>query len=609
MKAIPAELEFGDGCNLIWGASNTGKSFTLKALDFMLGGSKTLPNINERQSYDTIWFGFTIEGIGDFTISRSTAGGAYSLYDRFVKAIPSDQAPRVLEPTHDRKETNNLSRFLLDSLGFEDKFVAKNSYGEKESLSFRHLAHLLLVNETSIQAELSPIESGQHTNRTVERSVFRLLLSGSDDSAIIPVESRDKTKISKATKLELLDEMIADVTARLAEYSDIIDLAGQDARLTRTLESIQNEFDRAQASIRALLDEKQRLATEIPKVGERLDEIEMHLERFAQLARVYKSDMERLEALEEASFLVSLGSGRKCPLCGAAPEAQLHLEGITDADQIRTASIAEVNKIKLFQNDLERTVTDLRSEKKLLQEEFPKLQAQLAKVEAAIAESLPVVDEQRRTLSGVLAARDKVRAGLALHEQKNEFLSKRAAIEKIKTVAEKDKPRLDLSGEFIHEFCKVVNRILREWNFPGEQHVSFDKKAYDLVIDGKLRRDNGKGVRAITHAAFKVALLLYCRERGLPHPGFIVLDTPLLTYRDPIKNPKHGALSDDEKKLAQTTLKQKFFEHLYSIQDLGQFIIFENIDPPANIADLVRVENFHGQADRFDGRIGFFPPS
>jgi DNA repair ATPase RecN len=34
-----AVLTFGDKLTLIWGASNTGKSFTLKALDFMFGGS------------------------------------------------------------------------------------------------------------------------------------------------------------------------------------------------------------------------------------------------------------------------------------------------------------------------------------------------------------------------------------------------------------------------------------------------------------------------------------------------------------------------------------------------------------------------------------------
>jgi hypothetical protein len=39
-------------------------------------------------------------------------------------------------------------------------------------------------------------------------------------------------------------------------------------------------------------------------------------------------------------------------------------------------------------------------------------------------------------------------------------------------------------------------------------------------------------VKAILHAAVNVALLIYCRERNLPHPGIVVLDTPLLTYRE-----------------------------------------------------------------------------
>ena len=133
------------------------------------------------------------------------------------------------------------------------------------------------------------------------------------------------------------------------------------------------------------------------------------------------------------------------------------------------------------------------------------------------------------------------------------------------------------------------------------------EKKYDLIIDGKLRTDNGKGVRAVTHAAFKVALLLFCHDKGLPHPGFIVLDTPLLTYRDPMKNPKLGELSEDEKELAKTSLKQRFFEHLDSIRDLGQFIILENIDPPVDVENLAHVHLFYGMAG--GGRNGLFPLS
>src|SRR3546814_11566564 len=102
---------------------------------------------------------------------------------------------------------------------------------------------------------------------------------------------------------------------------------------------------------------------------------------------------------------------------------------------------------------------------------------------------------------------------------------------------------------------------------------------FDLIIDGKRRRNNGKGVRAITHAAFKVALLTFCRSRGLPHPGFLVLDTPLITYRDPIRS-RAGAHEADEAVIKQSDIKARMFEHIGSLSALGQFIIFGNADPP-----------------------------
>src|SRR3546814_12527069 len=83
----------------------------------------------------------------------------------------------------------------------------------------------------------------------------------------------------------------------------------------------------------------------------------------------------------------------------------------------------------------------------------------------------------------------------------------------------------------------------------------------------------------ITHAAFKVALLTFCRSRGLPHPGFLVLDTPLITYRDPIRS-RAGALEADEAVIKQSDLKERMFEHIGSLSELGQFIIFDNADPP-----------------------------
>jgi DNA repair ATPase RecN len=53
--ADPAELGFADGLYILYGASNTGKSFALKTIDFMLGSSTSLPGITQRQPYDRAW--------------------------------------------------------------------------------------------------------------------------------------------------------------------------------------------------------------------------------------------------------------------------------------------------------------------------------------------------------------------------------------------------------------------------------------------------------------------------------------------------------------------------------------------------------------------------
>lgn len=604
----PAELEFKAGPNLIYGASNTGKSFTLKSIDFMLGGSKPLPDIDERTAYETIWFGFTLEGIGDLTLSRSLRGGGYLLHEGLLKSGDSQATPRKLGQTHSSKSTDNLSRFLLDYLDLDDKLVARDAAGQKDVLSFRDLVNILLVDETSIQAERSPIESGQHPERPKEHSVFRLLITGADDSAIVTVVDKKTFDASKAARLAVMEDMIADTDLKLEnEYPDVEDLPTQNQRLETLFEKVQSEFDVAQGSIRELLDEKRRLAVEIPNVAGRREEIRLHYERFDQLDRIYRSDIERLGALEEAGFLLTLGGDKACPLCGAPAEAQKHTHGLENVEDVREASFKEIAKIESQRIDLRSTVLDLKREDELLQSQLTTLYERLELVEAELASLTPKVNEIRRNLSELISTRDHVRRGLALLEQRGDFVSRRDGFSQDKRPSKADKPDLNVPGNTAHDFCQVVSRVLTAWDFPGERQVSFDEKTYDLRIDGKLRSDNGKGIRAVTHAAFKVALLIYCRERGLPHPGFVVLDTPLLTYRDPMKNPKLGELTDDERALAKTPLKERFFEHLYSIRNFGQFIVLENIDPPQNVEQLAHVEIFYGESG--GERYGLFPLS
>jgi hypothetical protein len=101
--------------------------------------------------------------------------------------------------------------------------------------------------------------------------------------------------------------------------------------------------------------------------------------------------------------------------------------------------------------------------------------------------------------------------------------------------------------------------------------VTFSEEDQYVVISGRRRSSYGKGVRAITHAAFNLALLKYRRFKPLPHPNVVLIDSPLAVYREP---------DTDEAGFAPE-LKDSFYRSLASepptmMMELGQSISIED---------------------------------
>jgi hypothetical protein len=409
-------------------------------------------------------------------------------------------------------------------------------------------------------------------------------------------------------KIEVLDEMIAAIDEDLtADYQDPGHLPDQHRRLEETWQAAQSELEAARGSIRNLLSSKWDTANTITRLKRRREEIEINIGRFEQLREVYQSDIQRLEAIEEAGFLLSLGGDRDCPLCGASPEHQKSVHGIDEIERARSAAGAEIAKIRQQSNELSTTLDDLDLEGAEIEQQLDLAEAELTALEEQLQDLAPAASTARQRVNEILSVRDQVQRGLSLIQQRADVADRREQLTGLRPPTKAEKPRLEVPSSALHEFAQTVSAILTEWHFPGDRHVSFDEATFDLRIDGKLRKDNGKGVRAITHAAFKVALLLFCHERNLPHPGFLVLDTPLLTYRDPIRS-KEGPLAADEQALRNTSLKDFFFAHLSRNSDKGQFVVIENVDLPPDIEQLAQLETFTG--DPLSGRLGLlYPPA
>ncbi|CAI0944234.1 Uncharacterised protein [Serratia ficaria] len=323
------------------------------------------------------------------------------------------------------------------------------------------------------------------------------------------------------------------------------------------------------------------------------------LERFRLLDRHYVSDIERLRAIEEGGTLFSVMGSGHCPLCGADSDHHRTDIGCNgDTDTVVQAARVEITKIEILRAELVATLQSLEREGASFDRRMPIAVRELESISEAVEELIaPKLSILRKSYSDFADKRAELREALALYATVQDMERRRADLEK-DTEEEKAGAvaNADISTTVTHSFAKTVEDILTGWHFPEVGDVHFDSKTRDLVIAGKSRSAFGKGLRAITHAAFTLGLLAFCRARQTPHTGFVVLDSPLLAYREP------DGTEDD---LTGTDLQEQFYEYLEAMPSNTQVIVVENTDPPASI--VKREQSLMFSKNPHHGRYGLFP--
>ncbi len=588
-----AEMTFSNGVNVICGASDTGKSFLAESIDFMLGGSE-LRDIPERTPFGEVQLDLDVTSGEKWRFYRASSGGnfkAQNLLDEKAEVV-------VLRKNHDHGKTDNMSGFLLDKIRLLGKRILRSKKnGTTQSLSFRNLARLSIVQEGEIQQTGSPFWGGQYTLKTVELATIKLLLTGIDDSEVVESTpaGRDKTK-----QIELIDELLADIRQEISDVGEEEgDLKEQIDRLDETIEQHRKTLNNIQSKLDFLLAQRWELVDARTAIQDRLNEIADLLTRFDLLLAHYAVDIKRLTAIQESGVMFYHVKSVLCPLCGASPEAQQHdatCDG--DVEAIVQAASAEIDKISQLKDELQATVADLKSEAISQNQELSNKNKEYEKVNTRIQKIIaPTVSEKRASFSELIEKRAEVQKGLDLYERMAKLKERKASLEKNED--EKGYSRVIVSSlphSVAHDFSLRISCLLKKWDFPGDCIVHFDEKSTDFVIDGKPRGSRGKGLRAITHAAITIALLEYCLENDLPHPGFVVLDSPLLAYFKPE--------GDEDRQLQGTNLKESFYSYLVDHHSTdSQIIIVENQHPPDSVLDGLKMTVFTGNPK--EGREGF----
>lgn len=593
---VPGSLVFASGLNVIEGASDTGKSYALSCIDFVMGAGTPPEEIPQARSFDVAYLCIEAADGQTYTLKRALVGGKIGLFRGPIdNAFGADTEWEVLGETTNAKES--VSSFLLGLCGLDGRRVRKNDSGTTQEASFRVLSKALIVDEERIIAKRSPLYGSQNTGNTAAESTIRMLLTGVDDSAIVQPEDAKTSAGRLAGRKEAIQGLLERDQAALDELLQSMDITPELAsELEAKLRELGELSSTALSELREAESKRGKLLTLQRDHRGRLDELDAMLARASLLDAHYESDLLRLEAMKESAYLLQMYGEKSCDYCGAEPEHQRHAE-VRAPESTLEAAQAEAAKVQRLRAELRVAAEQMSTEQHALGATMEEMDAAIQGISAEIDAAL--VPKVRATASEFRAIQGSFGTYVRVEQLRAQIDSLKNQLPALDAPPEKGEKLefIKLTANTMSEVCSRIRDLFIAWRVADDITVAFDEKTADIVVNGRKRTSHGKGVRAVMCAGYVIGLMQEALAAKSGHPGFVVLDTPLNPYKE--------ADADDDGEVA-TSVKDAFYRNLCSSSALGQVVVFENVPPPAD----VQVACNHVHFSRISaGRYGFLPLS
>jgi hypothetical protein len=585
----PASLYFSKGLNVIAGPSNTGKSYLIECIKFAFGATAVPKSIKESKGYNTVILTLE-EGSQYFKISRK-----FEL-NSATTITTADGQTLVLKGRH-KPDLKNFSNYFLAKIGLNNKLLLLSKEKHTtQALTLRTLESIFVVDEKRIVADYSPLGTGQRTETTLEKSLLKTLLTGVDDSRAKDTRDTDESPESIKRRIKQLEELMRLIFPDVPGPNQTeIEIQSQISKIDQSIQALDTSIQELILSKSNFLQRREEELLIAASVEKEISEAKVLRQRFGLLMEKYESDRSRVVGLSEATLLLDNYGEVSCPTCGSHfDEAAAEV----DIDTLLQSAHAEAKKIDVQMKDLRGAIGQL-------DETISNGDAKVELVKARIAE----MDSQLRTDVGerlnqlVLSKNEfsqkkvELAAALARLEGRN---AAQIELDKLRNYGPQNKASYEI-GDFteqLTQFVGNVEEILKRWGFPDYSPTKFLDKSRDLEIGGTPRKDFGKGYRAVAFSAFVLGLMKTLIPTNR-HPGFVVLDSPLTTYKP----------ADMEQGNADESIEADMVYSVY--RDLcdaykeNQIIIFDNQEPDIDLIPSMNYQHFTKNSSF--GRYGFFP--
>jgi len=569
-------IKLKQGVNIIYGPSNTGKSYIINCIDYIFG-AKDSP-IDESFGYDTI--SVTVRTESGSVVMRRGLGKNKIVVESDDPSVESGEYNSQASGKNHEKTINFV---WLSLFGIQDYHsVISNENFDKRVLSCRTFLHMFLLTETKIIAKESVVLSNIPTSNTAEISSLIFLLTGQDfkdsekqDSDEIKNAKRTAVKAYINKELFSLSERSRELTERLGE-NESFDLQEEIKEALRNITALEKQI---QESVR----ENQAILERLHVCNEELSECKVLLSRYDELMTQYSADVRRLSFIVDGEANIEEHPEGKCPFC----DGKISL----DKTNYIEAAKADCRKIKLQMKDLEKAQKALQEEKEGLEREIAQLLAKKQTTEELISveltPTLEALNEKLALFREIVELKREIEILKKIAEKKSSDI---IAADEDDDNAVKFKVREHLDYDFIESISKDIRTLLEKSHYDNLLTAVFDKSTMDVVVNGKAKRSNGKGYCAFLNTTVALALARYMIENAKYTPGLLVLDSPILSFKE----------TDDKK--PSESMRNGLFENLVSQDNALQLIIVENEIPSIDYKEAKLIQF---TKNRKEGRYGF----
>lgn len=566
-----SDIVLRDGVNIIYGPSNTGKTYVIKCIDYLFG-SDTLPIEGERD-YDTITMHIASRSGGECGLRRR-------LSERQVEIIGS-----TIDEIQDgiyKITSDQFKRLYLSLIGIKEpvQLIAKQDYTKTQRLSWRMLESMFFIKEEHIFRSDSIITYPEFNNITAALSALKYCYDGKQ------IATPDLMNGSAIGKRE-----VATYIARQMDRLRSEQEAMEQALGTPIYANIDELLDAQALRLETLHQESQRigdkenelLQTRI-EISDRLRELSYMQERFVALSEGYRSDMERLRfIIDGEEHRPELPHQRICPFCrgdlnpvqhrSLAPAARKELH-VIETQWKELASLINANSNDMA--SLEEKLQEIYDQQTALQEEIDNTYKPQIRETQELIHELEEYQQKNIRLTYVR----EIRRGLDSDLQELVDVTNQSVTYNARSL---------LGDVFYERFDQCLDEILRFCNYDAFQTCHLSRSEFDIVIDGKKKRNQGKGYRAFLNTVMAYTILKVLSIDGVCSPGMLVLDSPILSLKE-----------RDEQTSAE--MKENLFRLMLRTEFPCQIIVVENEIPGI---DYTGANMIHFTKDCTTGRYGF----